>query len=269
MAFFQKYQIDQIISFAFEAGKIAVDFQKSRDFTIHDKPDNSKVTSADIAISQFLNQKLSQEFSQIPIICEEGVLRNLTSDTFWLIDPIDGTSSFIKGSDQFAINIALIQQGNPVFGLVYAPRFDGGKMAVSNDKDQVIIINEAREIQYIEPKKININAQNPLRIVTSTKTQNDELNSYLQQFHPQHINNFTITYLASAVKFFSILENKADLYVSFRRLMEWDTAAGQALIQLIDGKLKNLTLQNSLYVIGDDLRYGKPNFVNEFFACYK
>lgn len=286
MSFFTQPQIDKIIDFAFEAGVIACDFQKSTSFTISRKSDDSEVTSADIAVSKFLNQKLSQEFPQIPIICEEGELREFSGEIFWLIDPIDGTSSFIKGSEEFAINIALIKNGKPIFGLLYAPRFEGGKMAVANAQDQVVLIDSSRNSKVLQISETNDNSKNisensqnnplqnnnsqaPLKIVTSKKTHDSEIANYLSAFHPDFTNNFTIKHMASAVKFFSILENRADLYISFRRMMEWDTAAGQALVEIFGGKLKNLTLQNSLYVIGDDLRYKKPNFTNEFFACYR
>ena len=270
MSFFTQPQIDKIISFTFEAGEIARNFQKSRDFIITIKPDNTQVTSADIAVSKFLNQKLSQEFPQIPIICEEGDLREISSEIFWLIDPIDGTSSFIKGSDEFAINIALIKNGKPIFGALYGPRFEGGKMAVINAEDKVVIIDEARDIKPLKDILLTTkNDSSKLKIITSNKTHHNEITKYIAQFHPNYIDNFIIKHLSSAVKFFPILENQADLYIAFRKMMEWDTAAGHALVDFAGGKLKNLTLQNSLYVIDGDLRYKKPNFTNEFFACYK
>lgn len=281
MSFFTQPQIDKIISFTFEAGEIARNFQKSRDFIITMKPDNTQVTSADIAISKFLNQKLSQEFPQISIICEEGDVREISDEIFWLIDPIDGTSSFIKGSDEFAINIALIKNGKPIFGALYGPRFEGGKMAVINADDKVVIIDETRYTRLLSDILLDLkndssnilpttkNDSSKLKIITSSKTHDDEIIKYITQFHPNYINNFTIKHQASAVKFFSILQNQADLYIAFRKLMEWDTAAGHALVDFAGGKLKNLTLQNSLYVIDGDLRYKKPNFANEFFACYK
>lgn len=268
MSFFTQTQIDKIVSFAFEAGEIAKKFQESGDFVVTKKSDNSEVTTADVFISKFLNQKLSQQFPQIPIICEEGELRQFSGETFWLIDPIDGTSSFIKGSDEFAINIALIKDGKAVFGLLYAPRFEGGKIAVSNDQNQVVIIDGDKNIQILQnyaPKK----EDSPLKIVTSPKTKDLEISNYIEQFHPQYKNNYTVKRLSAAVKFFPLLENKADLFISFRKMMEWDTAAGQALIEISGGKLKNLTLQDSLYVINGDLQYNKPNFTNEFFACYR
>lgn len=271
---FSQNQIDKIISIAFDAGKIASEAQKSRNFTITKKPDNTDVTSADIAISKFLNQKLSQEFQQIPIICEEGELRQTNSKTFWLIDPIDGTSSFIKGSDNFAINIALIKDEEPIFGLIYAPNFCGGKMAVTNADKKVSIIDNSNKIRHLEQNNLSKNKQDhnqqkPFRIITSNRTQNIEIENFVKQIHPQIAQNFTIFHMASAVKFLQILEDEADLYISFRKLMEWDTAAGQALIEHNGGILKSLTLQDSLYVIGSNMLYNKPNFVNQFFACYK
>jgi len=269
MSFFTQAQIDKIISFAFEAGDIACDFQKSANFVVTTKPDNSYVTSADIAVSKFLNQKLSQEFPQIPIICEEGNLREITGEIFWLIDPIDGTSSFIEGSEEFAINIALIKDGKPIFGLLYAPRFEGGKMAVTNAQNQIALLNKEKNIKILQYLQDGELASSKLKIVTSKKTHDSEIADYIAQIHPNFIDNFVVKHMSSATKFFLILENKVDLYITFRKIMEWDTAAGQALIELFGGKLKNLTLQNSLYVIGDDLRYKKPNFTNEFFACYR
>jgi 3'(2'), 5'-bisphosphate nucleotidase len=107
-SFFNQNQIEKIVSYAFAAGAIAEEFQKSGDFQTAKKFDNSSVTTADIAVSEFINQKLKKDFPEIPIICEEGKLRQ-GGDIFWLIDPIDGTNSFIDGSTEFAVNIALIK----------------------------------------------------------------------------------------------------------------------------------------------------------------
>jgi len=148
---FSQSQINKIVSFAFDAGQIAINAQKSKNFTVTKKPDNTDVTSADIEISKFLNQKLSQEFSQIPIICEESEFRQQNHDIFWLIDPIDGTSSFIKGLDSFAINIALIKNKKAIFGLIYAPSFCGGKMAFTNINQKVSIIDCNNKIKHLQP----------------------------------------------------------------------------------------------------------------------
>ncbi len=266
MSFFNQVQIDQIISFAFEAGEIAAKAQKSGDFTVERKIDNSKVTSADIAVSKFLDEKLSKNFAGIPIVCEEGNLRHVAGDVFWLIDPIDGTSAFASGNNEFCVNIALIKNNKPIFGLIYAPNFDGGKMAVTNAQGDVVIIDKSGAIKPLQPSPANFET---LKIVTSNKTKDYEIANFLTQFYPQFQNNFSVQHLSAAVKFFPLLENSANLYLAFRNMMEWDTAAGHALIEAAGGKLKSLTLQDSLYVIGDDLRYNKTNFVNSFFACYR
>ena len=121
-------QTEKIILYSREAGEIAIQAFKSRNFEIRKKSDGSKVTSADIAISKFLREKLTTEFPQIPVICEEGDLRKISAEIFFLVDPIDGTASFISGSDQFCINIALIKNRQAIFGLIYAPLFEGGKL---------------------------------------------------------------------------------------------------------------------------------------------
>ncbi len=106
---FTNQQTSQIISFAYTAGEIAEKYFRSPNLKITTKSDKSRVTEADLEISKFLQEKLTQEFPQIPIVCEENLLREFREETFWLIDPIDGTSGFIEGSDQFAVNIALIK----------------------------------------------------------------------------------------------------------------------------------------------------------------
>ena len=157
-SFFTQNQIEQIISFASEAGEIALDFFKSKDFSINKKQDGSEVTSADIAVSKLLRQKLAKEFPQIPIICEEGDLREVEGDVFFLIDPIDGTSAFIAGKTEFAINIALIKDKKAIFGLIYAPLFQGGRMVFSNHEDQVILWS-------------NLSSDKSEKILQSTKIQ--------------------------------------------------------------------------------------------------
>ena len=154
MSFFNKTQTQKIVALAFEAGEIAKKFFKTHNLKIEKKSDNSDVTNADIAISKFFKIELEKEFPQIPVICEEGSLRNVKSETFWLIDPIDGTNSFIEGSNEFAINIALIKKEKPVFGLIYAPVFEGGKMAFVNSENKVSIILGDQKEKILVTKKI-------------------------------------------------------------------------------------------------------------------
>ncbi len=265
MSFFSQNQINKIVELAFEAGEMALKRQKSRDFQTTLKADKSEVTTADIEISKLLNEKLTQHFPEILLVCEEGKLREFDDETFWLIDPIDGTKGFIAGSDEFAINIALIKNKTPVFGLIHAPSFQGGKMLFSNAENKIIIGNKTKGLKILEK---NLQTKKSLQIVTSNRTPDIEILQYIKQFHLEFIDNFEIKKVASAVKFIPLLENEADLYIALRPTMEWDIASGHALVKFAGGNLKNLMIQNSSYIIGDELLYKKQNFANNFFVSY-
>lgn len=258
-----KSQINKIVSFAIKAGEIADKAFKTRDFEIKIKSDNSKVTSTDIEISKFIDKKLTEEFPQIPVICEEGKIRKFDEDTFWLIDPIDGTSSFISGSDQFAINIALIKNKKAVFGLIYAPIFEGGKMVFNNHENQVIFSDGINE-KILERKKPD---PNKLRIITSPRTKDLEINSFITKFYKDSSKEIIVERLSSAVKFFRLLESQADIYLHLRESMEWDIASGQALVEIMNGKVKNLLFNNDKIEIGKTISYKKNNFCNQFFIA--
>lgn len=265
MSYFTKSQTEKIISLALEAAEIAATAFKARDFMIAKKSDHSSVTSADLAVSKFLIEKLTQEFPQIPIICEEGKLREVEGNVFFLIDPIDGTSSFVKGEVEFALNIALIKNDKAIFGLIYSPLFENGKMIFSNHKDQIICRTSDGKEKILKPIKSDLSI---LRVITSARTKDADITSYLSQMHPEFINNFAIEKLSSAIKFFRILESEADLYLHFRPSMEWDTAAGQALIELMGGKVKNLFFNQENTSIGENLIYKKLSFLNQPFISF-
>jgi len=264
MSFFNQQEIEKIVLFARQAGEIAAKFFIEKNFTTEKKSDGSKVTNADIAVSKFLNEKLTKEFPQIPIICEEGALREVAGGVFFLIDPIDGTSSFVSGSPEFAVNIAVIQDKKAVFGLIYAPLFEGGKLIFSDEKNQIIsrdLSKEEKVVKAVSPNK------SKLRIITSSRTKDADIKRYILQIYPNFSDNFVVEKLSSAIKFFRILENDADLYLHFRNSMEWDTAAGQALVELLGGKVKNLFFNQEEFVIGDNLIYKKSGFENQPFVA--
>lgn len=263
-SFFSQSQSEKIASLAYEAGEIAAQSFKSKNFTVEKKFDDSQVTSADIAVSKFLREKLTQEFPQIPIICEEGDLREISEEVFFLIDPIDGTSSFISSSEEFSVNIALIKNKKAIFGLIYAPLFEGGKMIFSNHENKIIGRNFVGEEKVLEAFEIDISM---LRIITSARTKDEDIENYIAQIHPEFSQNFIVEKLSSAIKFFRLLEGKANLYLHFRPSMEWDTAAGQALVELMNGKVKKLFFNQNAVEIGENLDYKKPHFANKAFVA--
>lgn len=260
MAFFNEEEINKIVKIAIEAGEIAKKFHQLANLKVAKKPDNSSVSEADTFVSQFIGENLYKEFPKIPVICEEGSLRQAL-DIFWLIDPIDGTSSFIEGSVEFAINIALIKDGKAVFGLIYAPLFEGGKLAFSDHEDRVALLF-LKQKYFLTAKKFD---QNKLRIITSKRTSDAVLKNYIAQFYQDFSGQIVVEKLSSAIKFLRILEDDADLYLHFRQSMEWDTAAGQAMIELMGGKVQNLFFDEDKYSLGEVLSYRKSDFTNDPF----
>lgn len=278
MAYFNKIQIEKIISFAKEAGQIALAHRKSQNFKIVKKSDGTDVTDADIEVSNFLQQKLRSEFPSIKIVCEEQNLRKFDDEIFFLVDPIDGTSEFISGGDQFCVNIALIKNKKPIFGIIYAPLFEGGKTVFSDENDQIILIKNSGKIQKLKSEKnystkINDATNNKLlKIIASKRNSQTDIEIFVKLQTPKFINNYTITRISSAVKFFPLLENRADLLIACRPTMEWDTASGQALVEIFGGSVKNLKKikrnNEILFEINDDLVYKKADFLNPYFIVY-
>jgi 3'(2'), 5'-bisphosphate nucleotidase len=275
-SFFTQKQIEKIVELAFLAGEIAKDFFNKKNFAINRKADNSPVTSADIEVSQFLFKNLSAEFPQITIICEEQSLRLISGDVFFIIDPIDGTSSFVKGEVEFAINIALIQNQKAVFGLIYAPLFEGGKMIFSNQKNEVVLqsgflsqkVEQQILLQSQNEFKFDFKSFDTLKIITSPRTKDAQIEDFISQIYPEFSQKFLVERLSSAVKFFRLFEKSALLYLHFRPSMEWDTAAGQALVELMGGKLKKLFFTHEKFLISESLSYQKPDFLNSSFIAH-
>ncbi len=261
--FLNQWQINEIFNLALESGEIAKVAFLTNSFKIYTKEDKSKVSSTDLEISQLIAQNLAKICPNIPIVCEEGSNRQFNDKIFFLIDPIDGTSSFINNSDEFCINIALIQNNKPVFGLIYAPIYQGGIAVFNNHLNEVIFYSH----QSHQFKKINYqkSSNNHLKIVTSTRTKNEDVNIFVKQYYPNFLNNYSLIKLSSAIKFITIIDNTAQIYLHFRKSMEWDIAAGHALINLINLHLINLNYENNYFSLGDELQYKKNNFINNRF----
>jgi len=260
-------QINDIFQLAIEVGDIAKQAFFTKNFKIFSKNDGSKVSSIDIEISKIIQQKISKIAPNIPIVCEEGEIRDFAGEIFFLIDPIDGTSSFINNNVEFCINIALVKDRKPFFGLIYAPLFENGKMIFNNYENQIIIHIHGENKNLILKKFIS--NESSLSIVTSSRTKDEDIRIFVAQFYPQFINNFKVEKLSSAIKFFRIIESKCNLYLHVRKSMEWDTASGQALIDLCGAKIKTFRYENSKFFLNEELKYKKNEFINGGFFITK
>jgi 3'(2'), 5'-bisphosphate nucleotidase len=214
------------------------------------KDDKTPVTRADRDSETIILKALRQFAPELPVVSEEtGVITTGLGDCFFLLDPLDGTKEFIKKRSDFTVNIALIEKGRPRFGLVYAPA--QSLLAVTNSEGEAV---EAR----FRPSAAGVNFASLSHHRLRTRAANPEGLTALVSH--SHLDEETEAFLAklriakrssagSSIKFIAIARGNADVYPRFGPTMEWDTAAGQAVLESAGGIVVTLS--------GDPLRYGK------------
>lgn len=272
MTSFNQEQIKTIVKIALDAGEIAKRFFFKRDYQIKIKEDYSKVSTADFEISKFIITNLKDLLPDIEIICEENHPKKPINQQFILIDPIDGTNSFINQNSQFAINIALINNQKSVFGLIYAPLFENGKMAFNANNKKVFLItdladktksiNDLDQYRIFKNKKIK---DNILKVVASKRSNNDQIKNYLLQHYQAP--NYEIEKISSSVKFFRLIENKSDIFINTKKTMEWDIAAGHSIIESLGGNLKKMEIIDNNFILKEKMPYNKEGYINGAFIA--
>ncbi|WP_421901115.1 3'(2'),5'-bisphosphate nucleotidase CysQ [Maridesulfovibrio sp.] len=246
-----KEMIENLSSIAREAGAAIMDV-RSKGFDVKDKDDKSPVTAADIASNEVISKRLAELYPGIPVLSEEGTKIPFEErrqwDEFFLVDPLDGTKEFIKDNGEFCVCIALMRNNRPVLGIVYAPTQD------------------ALYTGSIETgAKISRNGDTPVSIATNPPAESEGLNVVGSRSHPapsladylKTINVNKMTPAGSAIKFCLVAEGKAHLYPRFNPTMEWDTAAGQAIVEAAGGTMLGLD--------GKEFPYNKENLRNAGF----
>lgn len=223
---------------------------------VSEKADNSPVTAADLASQAVLLEGLQALTPGVPVISEEQenapAQQRQGWDTAWLVDPLDGTKEYIAGTGEFAICIALIQHGAPLLGVLYAPAHDTGWIGGQGLPGQRW---QHDTFHAITPSR----ATAPARIITSRRQHSQALDACLARMQA-HFGSLERQTLGSALKFAAIAEGRADAYPRFGKTSEWDTAAGQALLESVGGS-----------VIGEDgqpLRYNqRESLINPAFIA--
>ena len=245
--------INSVKSIGVEAGSAIMDVYHT-DYDIQIKTDNSPVTEADKKANTIIANKLNQLTPDIPILSEEG--RNIPFSerenwtSFWLIDPLDGTKEFIKKNDEFTVNIALIENGKPIFGVVYAPALDllywgevgEGAYKKSGDSAEV---------------KINIldELNSPVLVVGSRSHPSERMNAFMGQFKESQVRP-----MGSSLKVCLVADGSVHFYPRLGPTMEWDTAAAHAVLRAAKGEMIK-------YGTNEPLEYNKRNLLNpEFIA---
>ena len=241
-------QIKSIIKIALEAGEIAMHNFGGDNLNITKKSDDSPLTIADSLISELIYRGLKKILPDIPIICEEGENRDFGAGTFWLIDPIDGTISFANNDPEFTINIALIKDQKPIFGLIFAPAIIGSPFYFTDKRGALLkYSSKSKEGEiFVSQRKIREDF-----VVLSSKRSSDSDILDCLILHSKMIQKsskaLVIKKASSSLKFLYLIEGKADLYLHLRRSMEWDIAAGNALLEAAGGEVVNLDGSRFLY----------------------
>ncbi|PJI39470.1 3'(2'),5'-bisphosphate nucleotidase CysQ [Ferrovibrio sp.] len=246
---------EALLPLAHEAGA-AIMAVYATPFTTRSKDDRSPVTDADDAAEAIILAGLHKLTPGIPVVAEElaarGEAPKVGDGPFWLVDPLDGTREFIERNGEFTVNIALIENTRPVLGIVLAPALEvawlGGPQGAQRfDK----LHPEGRVIQARPVPKVA-----PL-VLVSRNHREASVDTWLkQQMAPE-----TKT-VGSSLKFCQIAEGSADFYPRFAAISEWDTAAGQAVLEAAGGKVLVWDGPADKPNIGAALHYGKPDFRN-------
>lgn len=258
----QTIKLKIAISAAIEAGKIIMAIYE-KDFEVITKVDNSPLTLADKQANTIITNWL--EKTEIPIISEENKLLSFDIrkhwDTCWIVDPLDGTKEFIKKNDEFTVNIALIENGKPILGVIYAPALKelyygdvkGGKAyKIKVDSNDIEYLIESKEL--ISPKKDT----NLIRIIGSRSHMNTETEDFINTIKKDTNKSIEMIAKGSSLKLCLIAEGVADIYPRFAPTMEWDIAAGHAICNAVGIKVLK---QNST----EELKYNKENLLNPNF----
>ncbi len=245
--------LDQLHEISIRAGNAIMDVYAT-DFDVETKGDTSPVTKADKLAEEIITAALKDEVkTPYPIIGEEafsdGLAPTEIGSTFWLVDPLDGTREFVKRNGEFTVNIALIDAGRPVLGFVYAPA--KGSIYVGSPHGAAASL-DGGELKQISCRPV---PEKGLTALLSRSHRSTEMDNFLK--------NYTVAEemsSGSSLKFCLVAAGMADIYPRLGRTMEWDTAAGHAVILAAGGSVKDLN--------GNELSYGKPGFENPHFVAY-
>lgn len=232
------------------AGHIIMNYF-SNGYSKNKKSDDSPVTEADIAANKYIIEKLTAITPHIPIIAEEDeTMGSSEHKRFFLVDPLDGTRSFVRGEPEFTVNIGLIENNQPVFGVIYCPPQDILYFGMMGENAYKQTGNNKPQIMKTR------NAPNDgLTVVRSRSHPSKATNDYLQTLQIKELISGS-----SSVKFCMVAEGSADIYPRFGRTMEWDTAAGHAILNAAGGRVETAD--------GKPFLYGKKGFENPAFIAF-
>ncbi|MCB2129315.1 MAG: 3'(2'),5'-bisphosphate nucleotidase CysQ [Rhodobacteraceae bacterium] len=243
---------------ALEAGDRIMEVYGAPDFEVKLKSDTSPVTAADEVADAHISAGLKQAFPDVALVTEEqAASHGQAVSTFLIVDPLDGTKEFVQRRGDFTVNIAYVEDGLPLRGVVYAPAkgrlfytlADGRSVEEAGpfDKDTV------GELSLLS---VTIPDNRGLMVVASKSHRDQATDDYIARYAVRDM-----TSAGSSLKFCLVAAGEADLYPRLGRTMEWDTAAGDAVLRGAGGEMVRFDDHSAF-------TYGKPGFENPFFIAY-
>jgi 3'(2'), 5'-bisphosphate nucleotidase len=248
--------LSAIKQISLNAGKAIMEIYQ-RDFKIVEKSDASPLTEADLAAHNVICDALKLLTPDLPILSEESAKIDWATrkswQTYWLVDPLDGTKEFIKKNGEFTVNIALIENHQPTLSVVYAPVLEKLYFAdihIGSWLEHIGIVTPLK----VTPLKVKTTPMGAkLRIVGSRSHPSPDLAQYLLQY-----DNYEMVSVGSSLKFCLVAEGLADIYPRLGLTSEWDTGAGQCVAEAAGAKVTKLD--------GSPLRYNETDsLLNEYF----
>lgn len=252
-------QLEKLEAIARDAGAGILSVYESEDFDVESKGDGSPLTKADRMSHDIIVDGLRELTPEIPIVSEESAKDEMESrlswDTFWLVDPLDGTKEFIKRNGEFTVNIALIHDGSPVYGVVYAPvldscffggtdygawRVDGGDAA----RQEIAVANKSDGV---------------MTVVASRSHRGEAVEAFIAKL-TQRFGEPEVRSMGSSLKICLVATGEADVYPRLGPTCEWDTAAAHAVVLGAGGNVTN--------ACGQPLAYNKQNILNPWFLAF-
>ena len=243
---------------AIEAGNRIMEIYEADDFEVRAKSDNSPVTAADEAADALIAAQLRAAFPDLPLVTEEqSDSHGQRVSSFLIVDPLDGTKEFVQRRGDFTVNIAWVEDGVPLRGIVYAPA--RGRLFYTDADGQSVEETgpfDPDQTGSVDPIRVAKPDNGALRVVASKSHRDAATDAYIGKYAVADMKS-----AGSSLKFCLVATGEADLYPRLGRTMEWDTAAGDAVLRGAGG-----------HVIGFEdhapFTYGKPGFANGFFIAH-
>jgi 3'(2'), 5'-bisphosphate nucleotidase len=245
--------LEKTIRIAQAAGQKILEIYTTADFNVDMKADNSPLTQADIASHEYIVAQLAALTPDIPVLSEESkdisYAERKTWSKFWLVDPLDGTKEFIKRNGEFTVNIALIEDGKAILGVVHVPALNLTYYAAQGIGAFKVVEGQKQPIQAksVSGKQVSV--------VASRSHAGPETEAFLAALGKDY--EVQLASKGSALKICMVAEGEAHLYPRLGPTMEWDTAAAQCVAEQAGAIVTNTDNQ--------PLRYNKENLLNPFF----